>query len=69
MVKILNELEEFQHRYHAIFASTNMVDKLETHFIWFCICFVNFLLFFRTNLDSIIRDKTALLILDGHKSR
>lgn len=32
MVKILNELEEFQHRYHAIFASTNMVGKLETHF-------------------------------------
>lgn len=56
LVKIPNELEEFQHRGHAIFASTINGWETRDTFLWFCICFINFLSFFRTKLDSCIRD-------------
>lgn len=69
LVKTPEELIGFQERGQAIFASSNNGWQTRDSFLWFAICFINYLSFYRKKLNENIRDKKALLIVDGHKSR
>ncbi len=67
--KLPQELTEFANNGQAYFASSSNGWQTRDTFLFFVICFINWLSLFRKTLEKSIRDKDALLILDGHKSR
>lgn len=69
LVKLPSDLLEFQMNGDAVFASSPSGWQTRDTFLFFAICFVNWLSMFRLKLDKSIRNSRAILILDGHKSR
>ena len=63
------KLTEFANNGQAYFASSRNGWQTCDTFLFFIICFINRLSLFRKTLEKSIREKEALLILDGHKSR
>lgn len=44
-------------------------EQTRDTFLWFTICFQDWLSMFRLKLDKSINEKQAILIMDDHKSR
>lgn len=67
--KLPKELNEFANNGQAFFASSENGWQTRDTFLFFVICFINWLSQYRKCLDESIRNCEALLIVDGHKSR
>lgn len=67
--KLPKELQSYDKNGQAYFVSSQSGWQTRDTFLWFIICFVNFLSFYRMKLSSEIRNRRAMLVLDGHKSR
>ena len=67
--KLPNDLKKYEETGDAIFSSTSSGWQTRDTFLWFAICFINWLTIYRLKLDKTIRNSPAILIVDGHKSR
>ena len=66
---IPEDLREFADRGDAVFASSRSGWQTKETFLYWVICFINNLSCYRNDLKDDLKDKRALLIIDGHKSR
>ena len=64
--KTMKGLESFT-RIHFSSSSTGWMNR--RIFFWWCLIFITEVSYYRLTLPAEIRDKTILLILDGHSSR
>ena len=69
LVKIPPDLKSFQETGEAVFSSSPSGWQTRDTFLYWVICFVNWLSLHRLKLDPTIRNSKAILIMDGHKSR
>ena len=69
LVKIPPNLICFQETGEAVFSSSPSGWQTRDTFLYWVICFVNWLSIYRLKLESSVRNTKAILIMDGHKSR
>lgn len=64
-----SDLKVFAERGHAYFSSSNSGWQTRDTFLWFVICFINYISLFRMKIKKSLKKAPAALIVDGHKSR
>ena len=64
-----SDLKVFAERGHAYFSSSNSGWQTRDTFLWFVICFINYISLFRMKIKKSLKKAPAVLIVDGHKSR
>lgn len=67
--RLPNDLKQIMDQGQAYFCSSQSGWQTRDTFLWLTICFLNWLSMFRLKLNKSIREKQAILIMDGHKSR
>lgn len=64
-----SEIKDFAERGDATFSSSKSGWETKETFLFWTICFINELSVYRQDLPEELREKEALLIMDGHTSR